>query len=74
MNWLMYGYLLTGYVMAFNVCSRAELKGKPFGLVDTGLVILINTFFWLPFQIISSYIEAVLVIIAKLSEEKLKKS
>lgn len=74
MNWLVFGYLLTGYVMAFNACNRAELRKKPFGLVDTGLVILINTFFWLPFQIISSYIEAVLVITAKIMEEKLKKS
>lgn len=74
MNWLLLGYLLTGYVMAFNACNRAERNKQPFGVFDTGLVILINTFFWLPFQVISSYIEAVLVITAKIMEKKLKKS
>lgn len=72
MNWLLFWYLITGYVMAFVACNMAELKGKPFGIVETGLVILVNTFFWLPFHVISSYIQAVLIITAKLMEKKLE--
>jgi len=74
MNWIIFWYLLTGYLMAFNSCSRAERRGKPFGFFDTGFVILINTFFWLPFQVIATFFEASLIIISKIVDKKLKKS
>jgi len=74
MNWLLFGYLMIGYSMAFNSCMRAERNGKPFGLAETGIVILVNVFFWLPFQVSMSLLETALIIISKISSKKVEKS
>lgn len=46
MNWLLFSYLVIGYMEAFNRCMRMELKGKPLNLTMTSIVIVIYLMAW----------------------------
>ena len=46
---------MTGYVLAFNYCRVQEVKGRTLSLIDTGLVIMLATVFWLPLYMLKVY-------------------
>lgn len=54
-NIIMIAYLITGFIMSFDVCYYDKKKGKDNGLLDTGIKILLLTVCWLPAIIYSIY-------------------
>lgn len=47
-NYLIIIYLITGFVGAFDVCFQLKKDGKDFDILDTGWVMILSLFLWLP--------------------------
>ena len=54
-NLVMIAYLVTGFIMAFDVCYYDSKHCKQHGLLETGIIIMSMVFAWLPLVVISIY-------------------
>jgi len=69
-QFLCFLYLLTGYLLAFDIYYTALRRGNPYTMFETGLIILCLVFFWAPVCILSIYVIGILDLIQLLTTKK----
>lgn len=54
-NYFIIWYMITGWIVAFDLCYHYKENGKQLGLADTGIHIVLCVIFWLPALILCIY-------------------
>ena len=69
-HWMLILYAITGFVTAFCLCYHDYKRHKEHGILDTGLIIILCTAFWLPALILSIYKYALTGLYDLITEEE----
>ena len=48
-------YLVTGFITAFDVCFEFKKNDKDLDILDTGWILILSIFFWLPGFMLCTY-------------------